>query len=91
MEDHTEVLGPMESMENTAAAAAAAVATTTESTTLNVHEPTNGQDVSAAGFTQTPNGYESTDPILEDPFQLYRFFVAHNDRPSMHLLITGKE
>ncbi|KAF8923078.1 hypothetical protein BGZ58_003374 [Dissophora ornata] len=46
-------------------------------------------DISSASFTRSKRGVETRDPLLDDPFQLYRFFVAHNDRPSMHLLITG--
>lgn len=50
----------------------------------------NVQDVSIADYKRTKRGAESYDKILEDPYQLYRFFVAHNDRPKMHLLIRGK-
>ncbi|KAG0243173.1 hypothetical protein BGX31_011128 [Mortierella sp. GBA43] len=56
---------------------------------LDEPELVGAPEVSTANVTQTVQGVESIDPILEDPFQLYRFFVAHNDRPSMHLLITG--
>lgn len=49
------------------------------------------QDISTAEFSTSKKGVESKDSILDDPFQLYRFFVAHNDRPSMHVLITGKD
>ncbi|KAF8935063.1 hypothetical protein BGZ52_001722 [Haplosporangium bisporale] len=50
----------------------------------------NAQDISIADFVRTSSGDESVDPILEnDPYQLYRYFVAHNDRPEMYLLITG--
>ncbi|KAF8950446.1 hypothetical protein BGZ52_002496 [Haplosporangium bisporale] len=49
----------------------------------------SAQDISTAEFSTSKKGVESKDPILDDPFQLYRFFVAHNDRPSMHVLITG--
>ncbi|KAK3829014.1 MAG: hypothetical protein J3Q66DRAFT_23549 [Benniella sp.] len=49
----------------------------------------NAQDVSIADYKRTKRGAESYDQILEDPYQLYRFFVAHNDRPTMHLLIRG--
>lgn len=50
----------------------------------------NSQDISIADFVRTSSGDESVDPILEnDPYQLYRYFVAHNDRPEMYLLITG--
>ncbi|KAG0091148.1 hypothetical protein BGZ93_007043 [Podila epicladia] len=50
----------------------------------------NAQDISIADFVRKSSGDESVDPILEnDPYQLYRFFVAHNDRPEMYLLITG--
>ncbi|KAF9417571.1 hypothetical protein BGZ94_009945 [Podila epigama] len=49
----------------------------------------SSQEISTAEFSKTKKGVESNDPMLEDPFQLYRFFVAHNDRPSMHVLITG--
>ncbi|KAG0277564.1 hypothetical protein BGZ95_005735 [Linnemannia exigua] len=48
-----------------------------------------GIDISKATFTRTDRGVESQDALLEDPFQLYRFFVAHNDKPQMHILITG--
>ncbi|KAG0235775.1 hypothetical protein BGW41_000670 [Actinomortierella wolfii] len=57
--------------------------------------PTQGRDlvkvddISIATFHRTKVGVESEDPILEDPYQLYRFLVAHNDRPSLHVLITG--
>ncbi|KAG0305004.1 hypothetical protein BGZ98_004722 [Dissophora globulifera] len=46
-------------------------------------------DVSTATFKQSQRGVETRDALLDDPYQLYRFFVAHNDRPSMHVLITG--
>ncbi|KAG0031024.1 hypothetical protein BGZ81_001874 [Podila clonocystis] len=50
----------------------------------------NAQDISIADFVRKSSGDESVDPILEtDPYQLYRYFVAHNDRPEMYLLITG--
>ncbi|KAF9312896.1 hypothetical protein BG003_005815 [Podila horticola] len=50
----------------------------------------NAQDISIADFVRKASGDESVDPILEnDPYQLYRYFVAHNDRPEMYLLITG--
>ncbi|KAI7819599.1 hypothetical protein BC939DRAFT_459711 [Gamsiella multidivaricata] len=49
----------------------------------------NAQDVSIADYKRTKRGADSCDKILEDPYQLYRFFVAHNDRPSMHVLICG--
>ncbi|KAF9943392.1 hypothetical protein BGZ67_000072 [Mortierella alpina] len=49
----------------------------------------NAQEVSIATFTRSKRGVESKDGLLDDPYQLYRFFVAHNDRPSMHVLITG--
>ncbi|KAG9326830.1 hypothetical protein KVV02_005492 [Mortierella alpina] len=49
----------------------------------------NAQEVSIATFTRSKRGVESKDALLDDPYQLYRFFVAHNDRPSMHVLITG--
>ncbi|KAF9289149.1 hypothetical protein BGZ68_009932 [Mortierella alpina] len=49
----------------------------------------NAQEVSIATFTRSKRGVESQDALLDDPYQLYRFFVAHNDRPSMHVLITG--
>ncbi|KAF9570028.1 hypothetical protein EC968_002342 [Mortierella alpina] len=49
----------------------------------------NAQEVSIASFTRSKRGVESQDALLDDPYQLYRFFVAHNDRPSMHVLITG--
>ncbi|KAF8939780.1 hypothetical protein EDD21DRAFT_65922 [Dissophora ornata] len=49
----------------------------------------NAQDVSIANYTRTKRGAESCDKVLEDPYQLYRFFVAHNDRPTMHVLING--
>ncbi|KAF9355072.1 hypothetical protein BGX34_010684, partial [Mortierella sp. NVP85] len=77
-EDRTET---SRSMENAPASAPVSIS--------EAHELINAQDISVAGFMQTPSGCESMDPILEDPYQLYRFFVAHNDRPSMHLLITG--
>lgn len=51
----------------------------------------SAQDISTAEFSSSKKGVESKDPILDDPFQLYRFFVAHNDRPSMHVLITGND
>ncbi|GJJ70533.1 hypothetical protein EMPS_02882 [Entomortierella parvispora] len=48
------------------------------------------QDISQALIKRKAQGViESQDALLEDPFQLYRFFVAHNDKPSMHVLITG--
>ena len=49
----------------------------------------NAQDISIADYTLTKRGAESCDKVLEDPYQLYRFFVAHNDRPTMHVLIKG--
>ncbi|KAG0356110.1 hypothetical protein BG005_004978 [Podila minutissima] len=50
----------------------------------------NAQDISIADYVRKSSGDESVDPILEnDPYQLYRYFVAHNDRPEMYLLITG--
>ncbi|KAG0242254.1 hypothetical protein BGX31_000416 [Mortierella sp. GBA43] len=49
----------------------------------------NVQDISIADYKRTKKGAESYDSILEDPYQLYRFFVAHNDRPMMHLLVRG--
>ncbi|KAF9146970.1 hypothetical protein BG015_011444 [Linnemannia schmuckeri] len=49
----------------------------------------NSQDISIAEFERTKKGVESCDPILGDPYQLYRFFVAHNDRPSLHIVIKG--
>ncbi|KAG0315605.1 hypothetical protein BGZ99_007358 [Dissophora globulifera] len=49
----------------------------------------NSQDISIADYTRTKRGVESCDKVLQDPYQLYRFFVAHNDRPTMHVLITG--
>ncbi|KAF9574497.1 hypothetical protein EC968_006302 [Mortierella alpina] len=54
-------------------------------------EPTliNPQDISIAGFKQKTEGVESCDEILEDPYQLYRFFVAHNDRPTLQVNIVG--
>ncbi|KAF9990307.1 hypothetical protein BGZ75_002621 [Mortierella antarctica] len=54
-------------------------------------EPTliNPQDISIAGFKQKTQGVESCDEILEDPYQLYRFFVAHNDRPTLQVNIIG--
>ncbi|KAF9978153.1 hypothetical protein BGZ73_003534 [Actinomortierella ambigua] len=52
-------------------------------------ETIKAADISMAMFERTKDGVESEDPILEDPYQLYRFLVAHNDRPSLHVLITG--
>ncbi|CAO3571134.1 unnamed protein product [Mortierella alpina] len=49
----------------------------------------NPQDISIAGFKQKTAGVESCDEILEDPYQLYRFFVAHNDRPTLQVNIIG--
>ncbi|KAF9103893.1 hypothetical protein BGX29_002786 [Mortierella sp. GBA35] len=49
----------------------------------------NSQDISIATFERTKKGVESCDPVLGDPYQLYRFFVAHNDRPSLHIKIAG--
>ncbi|KAF9202111.1 hypothetical protein BGZ49_007688 [Haplosporangium sp. Z 27] len=49
----------------------------------------NPQDISIAGFTRNKKGVESCDKVLQDPYQLYRFFVAHNDRPTMHIIIKG--
>ncbi|KAF9583883.1 hypothetical protein BGW38_008234 [Lunasporangiospora selenospora] len=49
----------------------------------------NSQDISIAGYTRTKSGVESYDEVLQDPYQLYRFFVAHNDRPTMKVVITG--
>ncbi|KAF9897227.1 hypothetical protein BX616_005969 [Lobosporangium transversale] len=49
----------------------------------------NPQDISIADFKQTKRGTESCDMVLEDPYQLYRYFVAHNDRPTMHVVIAG--
>ncbi|ORY99614.1 hypothetical protein BCR41DRAFT_375446 [Lobosporangium transversale] len=49
----------------------------------------SSQDISIATYTRSKRGVETVDPIFDDPYQLYRFFVAHNDRPSMHILITG--
>ncbi|KAF9205200.1 hypothetical protein BGZ49_004333, partial [Haplosporangium sp. Z 27] len=45
-------------------------------------------DISTANFKRSKDGVKSRDPLLDDPYQLYRFLVAHNDRPSMHILIT---
>ncbi|KAG0344786.1 hypothetical protein BG004_004170 [Podila humilis] len=54
------------------------------------HPLMNPQDISIAEFKRTSKGVESTDPILEhDAYQLYRYFIAHNDRPEMYALITG--
>ncbi|KAF9427840.1 hypothetical protein BGZ94_004024 [Podila epigama] len=48
------------------------------------------QDISIASFKRTADGDVSSDPILErDAYQLYRYFVAHNDRPELYVLITG--
>ncbi|KAG0055401.1 hypothetical protein BGZ83_008674 [Gryganskiella cystojenkinii] len=49
----------------------------------------NAQDISIADFKKTNYGVKSYDKILADPYQLYRFFVAHNDRPTMHVRISG--
>ncbi|KAK3826253.1 MAG: hypothetical protein JOS17DRAFT_253865 [Linnemannia elongata] len=49
----------------------------------------NSQDVSIAEYERSKKGVESCDPVLGDPYQLYRFFVAHNDRPTLHILIKG--
>ena len=49
----------------------------------------NPQDISIADFKRTKKGIESYDKVLADPYQLYRFFVARNDRPSMHAIIKG--
>lgn len=49
----------------------------------------NSQDISIAEFERTKKGVESCDPVLGDPYQLYRFFVAHNDRPTLHIAIKG--
>ncbi|KAF9911364.1 hypothetical protein EC991_003929 [Linnemannia zychae] len=49
----------------------------------------NPQDISIAEFERTKKGVESCDPVLGDPYQLYRFFVAHNDRPSLSIVIKG--
>ncbi|KAF9955084.1 hypothetical protein BGZ72_004039 [Mortierella alpina] len=49
----------------------------------------NPQDISIAGFQQKSKGVESCDEILEDPYQLYRYFVAHNDRPTLQAHIIG--
>ncbi|KAF9432037.1 hypothetical protein BGZ76_011391 [Entomortierella beljakovae] len=49
----------------------------------------NSQDVSIADFKRKTQGVESCDKILEDPYQLYRFFVAHSDRPTMSVIIRG--
>ncbi|KAF9144416.1 hypothetical protein BGX30_012874 [Mortierella sp. GBA39] len=46
-------------------------------------------DISTATYKRTDRGVETQDLLLDDPFQLYRFFVAHNDKPQMHVLITG--
>ncbi|KAF9292645.1 hypothetical protein BGZ68_000049 [Mortierella alpina] len=46
-------------------------------------------DISIAGFKQKSKGVESCDEILEDPYQLYRFLVAHNDRPTLQVEIVG--
>ncbi|KAK3810522.1 MAG: hypothetical protein JOS17DRAFT_764148 [Linnemannia elongata] len=48
-----------------------------------------GSDISTATYKRTDRGVETQDLLLDDPFQLYRFFVAHNDKPQMHVLITG--
>ncbi|KAF9437782.1 hypothetical protein BGZ76_011168 [Entomortierella beljakovae] len=58
--------------------------------TTNVHGLMSAHDISTALYTRTKLGVESIDPLLNDPYQLYRFLVAHNDRPSMHILITEK-
>ncbi|KAF9134418.1 hypothetical protein BGX30_011935 [Mortierella sp. GBA39] len=49
----------------------------------------NPQDISIAEFERTTKGVESCDPVLGDPYQLYRFLVAHNDRPTLHIAIKG--
>ncbi|KAG0284332.1 hypothetical protein BGZ96_011293 [Linnemannia gamsii] len=49
----------------------------------------NSQDISIAEFKRSKKGVESCDSILGDPYQLYRFFVAHNDRPTLHVIIKG--
>ncbi|KAF9136123.1 hypothetical protein BGW39_006919 [Mortierella sp. 14UC] len=49
----------------------------------------NSQDISIAEFERTKKGVESCDPVLGDPYQLYRFFVAHNDRPTLNIVIKG--
>lgn len=49
-----------------------------------------GSDISTATYKRTDRGVETQDLLLDDPFQLYRFFVAHNDKPQMHVLITGR-
>ncbi|GJJ71628.1 hypothetical protein EMPS_03978 [Entomortierella parvispora] len=49
----------------------------------------NPQDISIADFKRTKKGVESYDRVLADPYQLYRFFVARNDRPSMNVVING--
>ncbi|KAG0051283.1 hypothetical protein BGZ90_006848, partial [Linnemannia elongata] len=49
----------------------------------------NSQDISIAEFERTKKGVESCDPVLGDPYQLYRFFVAHNDRPTLQIVIKG--
>ncbi|KAF9326135.1 hypothetical protein BGZ91_002098, partial [Linnemannia elongata] len=46
-------------------------------------------DISIAEFERTKKGVESCDPVLGDPYQLYRFFVAHNDRPTLQIVIKG--
>lgn len=50
----------------------------------------NPQDISIADFKRTKKGIESYDKVLADPYQLYRFFVAHNERPTVHAVIKGK-
>ncbi|KAG0210196.1 hypothetical protein BGX28_009501 [Mortierella sp. GBA30] len=49
----------------------------------------NPQDISIAGFERSKHGAVSCDQVLEDPYQLYRFFVAHNDRPTLEVKIQG--
>ncbi|KAG0065562.1 hypothetical protein BGZ89_008211 [Linnemannia elongata] len=55
----------------------------------SVEDAPTGSDISTATYKRTDRGVETQDLLLDDPFQLYRFFVAHNDKPQMHVLITG--
>ncbi|KAI1292363.1 hypothetical protein EDD11_008799, partial [Mortierella claussenii] len=57
-------------------------------TTANTSGLMTSLDISKATFSRSKRGVESRDAKLDDPYQLYRFIVAHNDRPLMHVMIT---
>ncbi|KAF9970493.1 hypothetical protein BGZ73_006792 [Actinomortierella ambigua] len=54
------------------------------------HETTMAANTSTATFRKTATGIESHDPVLNSPSELYQFLVAHNDRPTMQVVIIGR-